>query len=355
MKIERIYFYTISGILSALIGWNLTQLLIVDLPKLFSNKPLPFNPDFILLPITAVCFAVAAVITEIFLSNPTRYKANRRVLPPFIWVALATGIVAGLIASSCTWILYKTVATDSIVRIVSWSLVGLFTGFGEGISWRFRSIEGSTSKATQRIWKATLSGLIAGIVAAILVEILRNMISLGGYEDPISFCILGLSLGIFLSFATAPTYLVALRAGWGFEAIDPRYGNNNYPRARLNQSSDLRFVTVDKDEEEDSIEEGLSIQLPDQSNKPITIGSDSNSDIIIPHIPEKAASLTITQGNVKLRCHAEGAVQIQSRRLVQKQRPICLMHNQILTFFHADNDNKFYRFVFYDRFLDPEA
>ncbi|HBE20768.1 MAG TPA: hypothetical protein DEG17_01065 [Cyanobacteria bacterium UBA11149] len=353
MKIERIYFYTISGIFSALIGWNLSQLLIVDILKPFTNKPLPFNPDFIVLPITAVSFAVAAVITEIFLSNPTRYKANRRVLPPFIWVALATGTVAGLIASSCTWILYKTGATDSIVRIVSWSLVGLFTGLGEGISWRFRSIEGSTSKATQRIWKATISGLIAGIVAAILVEILRNMISLGGYEDPISFCILGLSLGLFLSVGTAPTYLVALRAGWGFEAIDPRYGNNNYPCAKLNQSSNLRFVTLDEDE--DIIEEGLSIQLPSKTNKPITIGSDSNADIIIPHIPEKAASLTISQGNVKLRCHAEGAVQIQSRRLVQKQRPISLMHNQILTFFHADNDNKFYRFVFYDRFLDPEA
>lgn len=301
----------------------------------------------------AACFAVALVITEIFLSNPTRYKANRRVLPPFFWSALGTGTVAGLVASGFTWVLYNTGAPDWSVRVVAWSLVGLFTGLGEGVSWRFRSVEGSTSKATQRIQKATLFGLVAGLAAAVLVEVLRQQISLGGYEDPVGFLILGLSLGLFLSFATSPTYLVALRAGAGFEAVDPKYGGGSDPVPRLNPSSNLRFVTID---EYDVIEEGLSIQLPAATTqKPIIIGSADDADIILPDIPVKAASLTISQGNVELRCLAEGAVQIQQKRLVKGSRPITLRHNQILTFYYTGNEDKFYRFVFYDRFLDPEA
>jgi hypothetical protein len=348
---ERIYFYTLSGIVSALISWNFSQLFLVDFITLFRQKSIPFNPDFLLLPVVAACFAVALVITEIFLSNPTRYKANRRVLPPFFWSALGTGIVAGLVASAFTWVLYNTGAPDWSVRVVAWSLVGLFIGSGEGVSWRFRSVEGSTSKATQRIWKATIFGLLAGLVAAVLVELLRKQISLGGYEDPVGFSILGLCLGLFLSFATSPTYLVALRAGAGFEAVDPKYGGGSDPVPRLNPSSDLRFVTTDED---DVIEEGLSIQLPAETQK-LIIGSADDADIILPDIPVKAASLTISQGNVKLRCLAEGAVQIQQKRLVRGGKPITLRHNQILTFYHIGNEEKFYRFVFYDRFLDPEA
>lgn len=352
MRTERIYFYTLAGIVSALIGWNLSQLFLVDLITLFPQLSIPFNSDFLLLPVVAACFAVALVITEIFLSNPTRYKANRRVLPPFFWSALGTGAVAGLIASAFTWVLYNTGAPDWSVRAVAWSLVGLFIGSGEGVSWRFRSIEGSTSKATQRIWKATIFGLLAGLVAAVLVELLRKQISLGGYEDPVGFSILGLCLGLFLSFATSPTYLVALRAGAGFEAVDPKYGSSNNSLPRLNSLSDLRFVTAD---EYDVIEEGLSIQLPGKTEKPLIIGSTDDADIILPDIPAKAASLKVSQGNVMLRCETEGAVQIQQKRLVRGNKPITLRHNQILTFYHIGNEDKFYRFVFYDRFLDPEV
>ena len=32
-----------------------------------------------------------------------------------------------------------------------------------------------------------------------------------------------------------------------------------------------------------------------------------------------------------------------------------LKHNQILTLYHENNEEKFYRFIFYNRLLDPQA
>lgn len=350
----RIYFYTISGIVSTMIGWNISQFLLIGTGESIGEGLLPLPEDFpqepIVIPIVAVCLAIAMVVTEIFLSNPTRDKANKRVLPPYLWAALGMGTFTGLVAAALALILYQTGAPDWSVRIVTWSLVGLFTGLGEGISWRFRSIEGATSKANARIWKATLFGLGAGLAAALLVEILRRVLSLEGYEDPVGLLILGFSLGLSLSFATSSTYQVALRAGEGFEAIDPNYALSPRPRPKLNHS-DLKFVAG----EYDFIEEGLSIQLPSKTSEPLTIGSAVDADIYIPDIPEYAASLQVSNRQVNIRCITEKAVQIQRRILVQGGKPKPLSHNQILTFYHQGDNEKYYRFVFYDRFLDPEA
>ena len=490
----RIYFYTIFGSAAALIGWGLSQLIFIDLAKFFGQPALPIKPDFVLLPLVAICLAVAMVATEIFLSNPTRAKANRRVLPTYLWRVIGLGTLAGLIASSLTWILYQTNTPDWIVRMTSWSLVGLFTGIGEGISWRMRSIEGSTNKANQRVQRSILFGFGAGFGAAVLLEVLRKTIQLKGYEDPIGFLILGCLLGLALSFATAPTYLVALRAGEGFESIQPdvfqldakegfpslngdvyfesRNNKKNLDLPRINNLEDLKFlgsskpnpryiekgdsiklpddldpkqfligsarnadiylpdipqkaayleidrrrvtitplagavVEVDSQEIYDGeefrlkrnqsitiyrqnsdiyyelvlkareyaflqhsdlrfvtgenyayIEEGLSIQLPPKidENAPLVIGSHKEAHIFIPNIPLKAASLIIRDRNFFLQCHSEKKVQIQSTKISKDSKQPPLRHNQILTFYHEDNNEKYYRFVFYDRFLDPEA
>ncbi|NJM73013.1 MAG: hypothetical protein HC862_24295 [Scytonema sp. RU_4_4] len=351
----RFYFYAISGMVSALIAWSFSQIFLIDLREFFSSKSLPFNPDLILLPIVAASLVVAMVVTEIFLSNPTRYKANRRVLPPYLWAALGMGAVAGLVASALTGVLYQTGVPAWSVRIISWSLIGFFTGLGEGVSWRLRSVEGKTRKAMQRLRKGALYGLEAGFLAAVGVEILRGVLELGGYEDPLGFLILGLALGLSLGFATSPTYQVALRAGEGFEAIDPSYDDTERIRPYL-KNPDLRFVTLD---DYKFIEEGLSIQLPAitkrQIKKQILVGSSLDADIVIPDLPLEAASLEVNERNVTLSCLTEGAVQLQSKRLAVGGKLVTLRHNQILTLFHALDEDKYYRFVFYDRFLDPEA
>jgi hypothetical protein len=352
----RFCFYVIAGIALALIGWSLSQLILMGWSTRLGEGLIPFPPEFmpefILLPTVAVALALAMVTTEIFLSNPTRYRANRRVLPPYLRGAVLTGIGSGLVAAGVSWVLYKIGVSPTIVRIAGWSLVGLFIGLGEGISWRFRSIEGATQRANQRLIRSTVLGFCAGLAAAILVELIRYAITMGGYEDPIGFALLGLLLGACLSWATAPTYQVALRAGEGFEAIDPQFDRRrDLPQIQL----PLEYVTGGEDQF-DFIEEGLSISLPNNRNETIEllIGSDRASEIYIPHLPPEAAKLQIKKGNVYLLCRADRAVQVQSRPL-SRGKAVSLRHNQILTFYHDGDPDRYYRFVFYDRFLDPEA
>lgn len=351
----RLYFYTLSGIVSALIGWSLSQIFLLDLGKVMSEIPslkdflTNFPPEVILLPVVAACLAVAMVILEIFLSNPTRYKANWRILPPYFWAALGVGIVSGLLAAAFTGIVYASVQESQNIRVISWALIGLFTGLGESTSWRFRSLEGQTRKATQRIFVVTLFGLIAGFIAAVLVEIVRYQIKLGGYEEPVGFLILGLSLGVFLSFGTSPSYQAALRAGQGFEI----YLGHSDDSPRL-KSPLLRFVTEDTEDKEKLIEEGLSIQLPSKLKNPIFIGSDLSSHIYIPNIPRECASLTIKGRNFTIKCITENSISVNQDLKVRGEQTT-LRHNQILTLYHENKTDKFYRFVFYDRFLDPEA
>jgi hypothetical protein len=350
----RIVFYIISGIFATLIGWNLSQILILDVPFFLGIKILPFRPDFILLPFVSTCLTTAMVVTEIYLSNPTRYKANRRNLPPYFKGAIKAGLGIGFGTAILTWLLYQTGINAGFIRVASWSLMGLFTGLSEGLSWCSRSIEGGTDKGKSRLWKSTLFGFIAGLTAAILIELIRQ--TLGGYEDAVGFTILGLSLGILLSFATAPPYQVALRAGEGFEAVDPNsMSSSSSVQPRLKNLARLRFVT--EDESWDLIEEGLSIQLPAKINKkqPLVIGSGDTADIFLPNIPEIAAQIITENGEFKLRCLAEQMVKIQNETLSARSKAKHLLHNQILTFFYQENPNKYYRFIFYDRFLDSEA
>lgn len=369
----KIIFSAIAGIFATVLGWSLSQILLIDLILTgFKQRTLPFRPEFILLPIVASCLAVAMVTTEIILSNPTRQKANQRVLPFYQKLALLIGIIAGLIAAFLSWSFYHTGMPDWLIRVLAWGIIGLFTGLAEGISWRFRTIEGATEQTNIRVQKSALFGLGAGLVAAILVELLRGGVKLGGYEDPIGFLIFGLIMGISLNFASAPTYLVALRAGEGFEAIDPKMDKRKLNQLPQIQNNNLWFVyrkrnkMIDnvlddpriKDSLDDShdnvIQEGLSIQLPAKTVQPLLIGSSHDSDIYMPHIPENAAVLTIKRGNVTLISLVDESVQIQRKVLTTKETK-SLSHNQILTFYYKDNKEKYYRFIFYDRFLDPVA
>lgn len=343
----RLLIYTISGTFSALIGWSLSQIVLLDLPL----ATLTINPDIIILPIVTTCLSFAMIATEIFLSNPTRYKANKRILSRYCKGAIITGTIGGLIAATLSFILYQTNVPSIIVRVITWSLLGLFIGLGEATSWKFRSVERGTSKAKRRIVKVLLFGLIAGLTAALYIEIIRQLFNLGGYEDPIGFLILGLLLGVWFSQATSPTYQIALRAGQGFEAVDPKYTNvANNEQSCLN-STQVRFVSLDNS---NYIEEGLSIQLPTKTKQPIVIGSSQQADIIIPALPEQAAAIEIHKHHAMLKCLTHQTVQVQAKLLTEGKK-ITLRHNNILTLFHASDENKYYRFVFYDQFLDPEA
>jgi hypothetical protein len=375
----RIYLYIISGIFSAIIGWSLSQIVWLDIGKFLNQNQLALDamplppPDIVLLPIIAASLAVAMVITQILLSNPTKHRLNfkeifsinparnRSQILPHFWLAVFCGLGAGLLSAALAWWLYGTNLSGKWVRGICWVVVGLFVGLGEGLSWRSRSMEGETERANQRLVKTVGLGALAGLIAAFIVETVRirlKTMGLAGYEDVISFAILGASLGLGLSLAASPSYAVALRAGAGFEMTEDMrkiWKDPNADLPRIMDSDRLKLLT--EDDPEIPLEENLSILLPYYTKKdePIIIGSDpATAHIYLPGIPEKCAALSAHNRKVKIRCLQPGKVQV-NRTLMSARSEKELRHGQILTFLRTDKPNKHYCFCFYDTLYDPQS
>lgn len=365
----RSLFYSLAGITSALFGWNIA-LLLVDLIKFILKKiseneiesnieTIIFNiervllPEIILFPIVASFLSLSLVLTAIYLSNPTHDKANKRKRKDYMNMAFKMGIVTGLISAIITIILYQPSWTSGTIRrVVAWGIIGLGIGLAEGLSWRFLTTEGSSSFTIDRLIKSPTFGFLAGLIAALLIELIREKIQLGGYEEPLGFIILGVCLGLSLTFSTTPAYQVALRAGRGFGMNMQKLEENKKPKIQPEKSIPLSLVYFD---ENDVIEEGLSIQLPTKKKSTLVIGSAEDSHIFLPGTPAPVAKLILEKKQWKIQCCAENKVQIQTKFLLENSRPQPLHHNQILTFYYEKDNDKFYRFIFYDRFLDPST
>lgn len=360
----RIYFYILAGITSALIGWNLGQFLLTDLGFLAQL------PSIVLFPCIAISLAVGMVFTEIFISNPTRPKSNLRIAFLPISIAAGLGLLAGLIAGSISEILFlpQIHVSARIVRIIGWLLIGGSTGIAEGVTWRWHSIEaGDRKRYQQRFWTSLIGSIAASLAAALIFEMLRQSLpglvqDLKAYEDPIGFSILGILLGFVFSVSTSPSYMAALRAGAGFEYTgEPVYNSDNeqntateYPLIEK-QESRLKFVS---DSEADQIEEGLSIQLPGKGK--IKIGSAKDTHIRIPGLPVYSADLELKPRETLLVPNQRfyRTLEVNGERLTSC-KSIPLKHNYVLTFYPQDkgttHEHKFFRFVYYNRFLDPQA
>lgn len=360
----RTYLYILSGITSALIGWTLGQFIVAELGFLT-----PF-PSLVLFPCIAISLAVGMVLTEIFISNPTRPKSNMRIAGFPISIAAGLGLLSGFVAGGISEILFlpQIHVPARIVRIIGWLLIGSSTGIAEGVTWRWHSIEAGDRKRFQQRFRTSVIGSIAASLAAALIfEMLRQylpqlMLALRRFEDPIGFSILGILLGFVFSVSTSPSYMAALRAGAGFEYTgEPIYDSDDNQNAATEypliekQESRLKFVT---DGEADQIEEGLSIQLPAKGK--IKIGSAEDTHIRIPGLPIYAAELELKPRETLLVPNQRffHTVEVNGQRL-NARRPISLKHNYVLTFYPQDkgasHEQKFFRFVYYNRFLDPQA
>ena len=215
---------------------------------------------------------------------------------------------------------------------------------------------------------SVVGATVASLIAAGLFELIRTSFGampseLRGIEDPLGFAILGLFLGLVFSITNSPSYLGALRAGTGFEYTGPNYLDIDPEMMSVNQEfpyinrSSLKFVSEDNSYE---IEEGLSIQLPGSGK--IRIGSAvKKADVCIPSLPLHVADLILNKRQAILSPNAQYyyTIEVNGERLTDR-KDIRLKHNYVLTF-HADkkdgdnNVQKFYRFVYYNRFLDPQA
>ena len=371
------YFYILAGITSALLGWNIGQLFLSDFGLFNLLAKIGIFPEIILFPCIAVSLAMGSIANEIFLSNPTRPKISLRILPAPLFIAFIIGIFSGLGAGGISQILLapEIAVPPFIVRVCGWLIVGASVGSAEGLSWRWRSIEAGHPKYFQkRLFLSMITASIASLIAASAFELLRQVqgsmpASLKPYEDPFGFAILGLCLGIAFSITNfTPSYLPALRAGSGFEYsgeeyddIDPRRTvlSRDYPRIN---SSLVKFISYRSQYEYDDdhkIEEGLSMELPDQGI--IRIGSAYKAQICLPHLPLHAADIRLRGKNAVLFPNPKffNSVAINGRRL-SSRRNIHLKHNYVLTFYTNTQDDNIevpecYRMVFYNRFFDPMA
>lgn len=356
----RIYLYILAGLTSALIGWSLGQFFITDLN--FSEVPV----EIFLFPCITISLAVGMVLNEIFLSSPTRTKLNMRAMPVPVAIAAGLGIVSGLFAGVLVQALFlpQLNIPPFIVRTLGWLCIGSSVGFAEGFTWRWRSIEaGNKQRFRKRFRTSIIAGFVASLSAALVFELLRVIIGpairgIAGIEDPLGFSILGILLGLAFSLTVSPSYMVALRAGTGFEYVDRDLAVNPVTQTGPTIKNSLRFISLAGS---DQIEEGLSIQLPPDGK--ITIGSAAEVDIYLPEIPDYLAHIELRERESFLVAKGTG-VEVNGSK-VQINKSTTLKHNHILTFrvnhTHQHNNGGqkhgkgLYRFVYYNRFLDPQA
>jgi hypothetical protein len=371
--IIRGYFYIIAGVTSALIGWNLGQVLLHDL------KILPQMPEIILFPCVAVSLAFGMIINEILISNPTRLTLCLRKMWLPLLIALGVGSILGLIAGAIAQILFLPqlkIATEK-VRILGWLIIGVSVGLSEGISWSWQSIEAGSKK---RFWQRFSTGMIgaslASIIAAFIFESIRNinenspetLANFRNIEDPLGFSILGLLLGIAFTITNSPSYLAALRAGGGFEFTGDREDledngedeedDNQTTRLSVNHPQIETPILKMIPETGTIIEEGLSIQLPGHGK--INIGSEDNpkSQIKLPGVSRHLANLILKgrKATLEPNVRAFPNIAINGEILISSEEKE-LKHNDVLAFYtKKDHDQeKIYRFVYYNRFLDPQG
>jgi hypothetical protein len=363
----RIYLYILAGICSSLIGWNIGQFILSDIGWF---KQLP---EFALFPCIAISLAMGMVTNEIFISNPTRPKLSLRkaIIPSCLTIGL--GLVAGSITASISFILFlpQLNTPELLVRILGWMLIGFSVGLAEGFSWRLHSLEACDRKRwKKRFITSVLGATGASFIAAVLFEVIRFVLgkmpdNLRSLEDPVGFAILGALLGLVFSITNSPSYFAALRAGAGFESFGKvieafdktvEVETEDLPTIQ----SPLRFVSLADTEE---IEEGLSIQLP--STGEISIGGDRDRDkIYLPGLPKSIARLNLQNRGTTLTADRDYRELIEiNGKPHRSDRPVALKHNQVLTFStpitdrHTTNEYQpsFYRLVYYNRFLDPQA
>ncbi len=393
----RFILYILAGMVSVLAGWNIYQICLFLL-DLFSLDQLRQWPEMILFPLITIFLASGMVLNEIFISNPTRSTLNLKVaFRPLIYT-VSLGLLAGLFIGGLLQIVYlpQFNIDEKTIRVFSWWCIGATVGLIEGITWRFHSMEaGDKKRFKKRLFTSLFFASLSSVIAAGIFEGIRNSLDTNSeafkevfqqIEDPVGFCILGMLLGIAFTITTSPSYLVALRAGKGFEyrvdadsrltqSIDTQYtqqqNQNNSKSAPVISDKAIKSLKFVSETSAEKIEEGLSIELPEKS--PIRIGGTPKqkkpngqiigSDIYLPNTTPHLADIVVNKRETKLIPNPKSydKIEINFHRL-DSTKEVTLKHNTLITFYtinEPDEENpnqpKMYRFVYYNRFLDPEG
>ena len=375
----RIWIFILAGIAFANVGWFLGQLFITELTlgKLI-------RPEIIMMAWVSVCIASSIILTELIVSNPFRhpFRPNKfsNLSKNPILIALGFGLFTGIVAGLVYWGLDSAFIRkilnlpDSWYRAMRWILVAVATVVAESLAWQTTTIEASDRK---RFWKRFWFTLVASVLLAWLAsgwfEGFRQSFTASDLKDfkriesPLGFMLLGGSLGLALGLCTSPSYVASLRAGAGFEyraSASCKDGKISIPP--------LSFVGEFKEPniKQGFIEEGLTIRLPSKSlteyifnffnlnkqmevlNGGILIGSSDKAHIKLEGVAPELCRLK-PEGNTYILEQLTDNGGSNLAKVVINPDQSKIKHNSIITFYHENDHKKFYRFVYYNRFLDP--
>lgn len=363
----RVYLYVVTGLCFALLGWNVAQFGLYEADAL-AIFPVP---ELLIYPSVTVCLCLGIAITEAFVSNPTRPRLNLRILPIPLLIAVMVGLVLGLVAALGLWLLYEvdTGLGARTVRIISWLAIAIAVGLVDGLAWFWNSVEaGNTARFWRRLLTSVCVSSVAALLGAAFFEGLRTLNlppDLFRFEDPFGFAVLGSLLGLGLGLTGSPSYQVALRAGAGFEyhgtsnlgvifdaetEVDPDLEPDDHLQ-EPGIAAPLGFVA---DYDQDVIEEGMSIRLPSRGK--VLIGSAADAHLRLPGLPAHLGTLELNRRDAKFTLRTEkyrDLVEVSNSPISRKV--FKLRHNHVIKFRHLKSPDQFYRFIFYNRALDPRA
>lgn len=362
----RIFIFILAGITFANFGLNLGQFLLTDLRL---RQILPAEP--IIMACVSFGIATGMVLTELLISHPFRNPFRKVAIDsknPILFsigFGLLAGAISGLIYFSLSFLFTKWPASN--FRLAGWLLVAFAAVVAEAFTWKITTIEAGDN---ERFWTRFGFTLVASLFAAWLTSIyfegLRQSLSFNNFkrfEAPIGFMLLGSILGLAFSFCTSPSYVASLRAGTGFEYRSGKASQDGYIEMPLSFVGDVS---------QKNIEEGLTIQLPSISvitiiyslikgnlgkqlaiaRNGIIIGSSADAHIRIKDVDNELCRLIPKGNSYILRLKGDGEeVSVNGSKMtsINEQK---ITHNTIITFYAKDS-TKFYRFVYYNRFLDP--
>ncbi|NET43463.1 hypothetical protein [Okeania sp. SIO2B3] len=395
----RNWLYFIVGLLASVLGWSFSQILLVDFKPIWDSLDLTFfaqYPYLIKFFIVTIFLAVAMVMAEVFFSHPTRLKQGWKVLKLPLRFAIVASILGAILSGIISFVLKLTIFPAWTIRLIDWLIIGLVIGFAEGITWLLRTwsklvlnkttiggIQNDTTKVINHFVKSICLSLIVSLIVFIFSEIIIK-------QDIWSFILLGTMLGFALSFTESPNSQFALKAGYGFERISGGNTTTNNLNRQTYKDRRLKLVYAPSGNQL-TIQEGLSIELPKTGN--IIIGSDvEQADIIVNDLPGQIATIKINGRNATIENFSNNILKklpseivIKPPETVNNTAPnpyanisnqpensspnldkdlelidypneIELYHNTVITLYTKNQSSrKYVRFVFYDRFLDPEA
>ncbi len=199
----RLTFYIVTGIMTALLGWSWSHIVIyflesiAEVPGWNILSQLRQWPQIVLIPLITVCLAVGMVLIEIFISNPTRPGLNLKIALKPLLLTIIIGLLVGIIVGGILEFVYHPSwgLGGKTVRVFTWWTIGITISFIESLAWKFHSMEAGDSRIRRMRQLTSLFGAtLSSLIAVGIFEWVRNSLDIipqefQYLEELLGFCI----------------------------------------------------------------------------------------------------------------------------------------------------------------------